>query len=274
MIFDYLKLFDDGGDVGAADGYAEGVSSTPTTAEPADNGIATEQKTEKTFSHEEVEGIVKGRLKNTSAKLQEAEDRWNTHSPVFDALRERFGTDDPAEWANRIRNDESYISEEAEKRGMSREATRTVLELERRTKQLEAERKRVEADKAWAEQVTKWRGEETKLQEEFPNFTLDEEFENPTFRTLLHNGLSVRNAYMGIHADDIIKGSIQYAVERGREIQADNIIAGRSRPSENAVSPLKGSTNKKSVRDMTDKEFSELVARVDRSRGSGKYIRP
>lgn len=271
-MFDFLKLFDG---EGGAEAAPSAESSTAPQAESADNGVATEPaKTEKTFTQSELEGIIKDRVKNSTAKIQEYENKMNSYNPVFEILKERFGTDDVNEWANRLSNDPNHIREEAERRGLTEEATRTVLNLERETKRLKAQQEAAERDRQWAEQVTKWRGEEAELQNEFPNFTLDEEFENPSFRTLINNGFNVRQAYMGVHAEDILKGSIQYAVERGMEIQADNVIAGKSRPSENATSSVRGTQTSKRVADMTDQEFDELVKRVNKSRGTGSYIKP
>lgn len=266
-----LFLFDEGAAAPAA-APAESSTAAEGSPETADNGVATQQ--EKTFTQKEVEDIVKGRLKNSNGRYQEVQSKLDAYNPLMDTLRARYGTDDITSIIESINNDDGYIRNEAERRGLSPEATRTILQLEREKAKLAAERDAEEKDRQWREQVGKWRNEEKKLREEFPAFSLDDEFEDPDFRAMLANGLSVRRAYMGLHADDIIQGSIQYAVERGMEIQADNVRANRARPSENALSSQGPITTRKKIADMSDDEFAALEEKVRRSKGTGELIRP
>lgn len=270
-----LNLFDEGAAAPAESSPAtEGKTPSPEAGTETAKDGAAPQKEGRTFTQEEVENIVKGRLKNSNGRLQEAQSRLDSLTPLIQTLHTRYQTEDISSIIEAINNDDGYIRTEAERRGLSPEATRTVLELEREKARLEAARDQEERDRQWQEKVTKWRGEETKLKEEFPNFSLDEEFENPTFRAMLGQGLSVRNAYMGLHVDEIIKGSIQHAVERGMEIQADNIRANATRPSENALASQGAITTHKKISEMSDDEFAVLEEKVRRSKGTGELVRP
>lgn len=254
-----LRLFD--GE--AAPSAAEAETSTETQSEGS-NATGSQPEEEKLYTKTDMSNAVKERVKNYKAREAENAQKLGQYSELHRILSDRYGTDDIAELQNRIIGDDLYIEQESVKRNMSKEATRLQVEREYREKR-EFERARAEAEEAKRQaDVLRWRGEEVELKKTFPNFDLSTEFEDPQFADLLMRGVPVRNAYMAIHAEDIIKGGVQVAFEKGKEAVASSIAANASRPLENGVSSKPAVNTRKDISKLTNAEMDEIDARVRR----------
>ena len=251
-----IYLFDEGGDASAESSAA----GTPDSGE----GVATQDgwaKAKEQYHDDyskEMSEAIKNRLKAQKGKEAELNARIAQYEKLQKSLSKRYGTDDLVELDNRVRNDEAWIRSEADRRGMSVEATKLQMELEYRDAQ-ERERNEALAKEAEVQQnVLRWRGEELELRKTFPNFVLDEEFENPKFSDLLMRGWSVGDAYEAIHAKELIQGSMQHAYEKGRENLSNSIQANANRPTSNGVSSQGANITKYDFKKMSDDEFDKF----------------
>ena len=116
---------------------------------------------------------------------------------------------------------------------------------------------------------------------EFPNFNLEEEFQNPSFRTALdfiaqqkneQNEKTGRNdeiydlttAYKMAHFDSLQKDLVKRSSSAAISAAAQSIQSGARRPTENAVKKSGITTQRKSVEDMSDAEFEAFYQKVRR----------
>ena len=255
-----LNLFDEGAESSTAE--------TPSASSPEETGS---QPEEKLYTKTDMSNAVKERVKSLKAKEAEANERLKSYDELHRRLAARYGTDDIAELQEKILSDDLFIESESVKRNMGKEATRLQIEREYRERR-ELERAReAQAEAERQKNVIQWRAEEAELQQTFPNFSLNEEWENPQFADLLMSGIPVRNAYMALHAEDIMQGSVQVAYEKGREAVASSIAANAGRPLENGVSSKPAVNTAKKISELTDSEMDAISERV--RRGEKVYLR-
>ena len=137
---------------------------------------------------------------------------------------------------------EEYIDREAERRGLSRETTRSILQLEHEkaerlqqdAERREAEQRRAEDEKSY-QKYLRHRAQAEELRKTYPSFDLISELANPEFRALLDSGVTVPVAYAALHHNEIVNGSIQFAADTARMQLANAIAAKGQRPVENGV---------------------------------------
>ena len=111
-------------------------------------------------------------------------------------------------------------------------------------RQLEDEHERNEAEKRQRAQqqmlqqhVGSIRQQAEELKQMFPGFNLDQEMLNPEFVKLtMPGGISVKQAYMALHGDELIPQLMGYGMNRAREQMGQTIQAQRIRPAEGAMS--------------------------------------
>lgn len=249
-----IYLFDEGGDASA-----ESSAATETSSE--ESGVATQEE-EKLYTKTDMSEAIKGRVKGLKARETELTEMLDKYKPISERLSVRYGTSDLDELVKMLDNDDSWLEAEAAKRGLTKEATKTVMEVEREKRALAQREAEHRAELQRIENVTRWRAEERELRKTYPNFNLDEEFDDPRFSNLLFGGVSVEDAYMALHAKDIVRGGVQYAYEKGREAQADSIRANADRPLENGVSSKPAVNTKIDVSKLTNAELDAIEARV------------
>lgn len=105
-----------------------------------------------------------------------------------------------------------------------------------------------------------------KMRELYPGFDLEKELRDPDFFrwTAPEGGLTVKQAYMALHGDEILAAGMQYAAERGIRKAYESVIAGRGRPREGGLSSTGGVILERDPSAMTAKERAELKRRVAR----------
>ena len=85
--------------------------------------------------------------------------------------------------------------------------------------------------------VSTIRQQAEELKQMFPSFNIDQEMENPEFIKLTQpGGISVKKAYMALHADELIPQLMGYGMQKAREQMGQTIQAQRARPAEGAMS--------------------------------------
>lgn len=261
-----LKLFD--GDAASSTAGAEGstgaTSSTETSSEAPKGDTGSQPEEEKLYTKTDMSNAVKERVKGFKTREAEANQKISQYSEIHKILSDRYGTDDIAELQNRLIGDDLYVEAESVKRNMSKEATKLQLEREWKEKREFARAEAERMEQEMQENVMRWRGEEAELQKTFPNFDLSEEFEDPQFAQLLMDGIPVRMAYIAMHGEDILKGGVQVAYEKGREAVASSIAANAARPLENGVSSKPAINTRKDISKLTKAEMDDIDTRVRR----------
>ena len=219
-------------------------------------------KANKDLYDEGVQGIVKDRLKNTKAKA----DLVDQLSPIADLLSEKYGTEKGNYKAlmDAAKADLANFETEALKRGMEPEMWREVRDKELTIKAFQdkedAEKRKAQEE----EQVQRWLKEADEVKGKFPEFNLEAELQNDTFKELFGTGkVSMERAYVQAHMDELIPDAMQYAAKKGEALVVERIKSRGSRPTETGISSNSPAVDVKTdVSTLTKADRKEIVRRV------------
>lgn len=280
-LFD-LQLFSEEGGA-AAD---EGTFASPAAENPESNGVATGGEGEQVAPAEEptFDDLIKGQYKKEfGAKVQEAvnkrfknqqdyQEKWDRLSPLLGMLGQRYGVG-PGEngeidlnaLQQQITNDTSLYEQEAFDRGMRPEDLQLIKQLEYENEQL----RRVNEANAMEEQSqAAYRAlveEGEHLKSVYPDFDLGLEMQNPDFGRLIAVDIPLRTAYEIVHKDEIMEGSMRYAVQQTEEKIANSIKSGMKRPAENGTQGQSaGNQGRLDPSKLTREQLAEIKRRAER----------
>ena len=102
------------------------------------------------------------------------------------------------------------------------------------------------------------------LKSEFPNFNIENEIANPQFKRLVDPpelggaGLSVRNAFFALHNSDIMKATMNNAVNQAAINTANAVQTNKNRPSENGLSSAQTVTVKENPANYKLEDFQRI----------------
>ena len=247
-----------------------------------DAQVADAQNTAGQVSAEEraakFEALIKGEYKDLyDAKMQDTiqkrlkgtkdtVDKYNALAPTLETLAKKYGVDptDIEALNHAIDEDNTFFEDEALEKGISVEQLKEIRKIERENadlkKQMREQSVRENADRIYAG----WLEQSDALKQIYPNFDLDAEIKNPRFVDLLKNNVDVRTAYEVLHKDDIIRGAMQFTADTVQTKLANNIIAGRNRPSENGIGQTSPLVVKNDVSQLSRADREEIIRRVAR----------
>ena len=187
---------------------------------------------------EYVQSILKKRL----GKSKAAEAKLGELAPALELLGKKYGVDttdmealDVNALVKKISDDDSFYEAEAERRGISVDAAKTVVQLEKKA----ALADKLQAENAermlFTQHIQKMATEGENLKAIYPGFNLQAELKDPRFQRLTspNVGVSVRDAYELIHKDEIQAATMQFAVQKSAEKLAQSVQANAARPAEN-----------------------------------------
>lgn len=102
------------------------------------------------------------------------------------------------------------------------------------------------------------------MKRSFPAFDLAREMQNPAFARLTAPGvgLSVKDAFFAVHGRELQQDSMVYAARQAGERIAASVMAGASRPRENALSPRSAAGLTVDVQAMDRKTRAEYRRRI------------
>lgn len=293
LLFARLDLFD--GEGGSApSGDSSGTSASPTgdlssvqygkdtspeptetepqeTAEPAPKEKTLEERTKeyqefikanKDIHDAENQKIFNKRFKDykelQTANARQAEilqrlsDRYKTNAGDLDALSKALDSDDRM-W-----------EDAADEAGMSVEQYKEFQKLTRENQRLVQTQKEAERQQKADEQVSKWLGEEQTLKQQFPDFSLNTELDNPQFAHLLQAGIPMEHAYKVTHFDELQQNAAVSVAKATEKKVTDSIRAKGNRPTENGTRTTSAFTRKTDVSQLTKADRAEIARRVAR----------
>lgn len=204
---------------------------------------------------QKTQSIINKRFKQT----KQLEQRLGEIEPLVDLLALRYGEDssDIGKIISAAEQDEAYLEQEAQSKGMSVEQLKYVKQLEKENEDFRRaveERQRIEyADAVYAD----WMAQAEQTAQEYPDFDLAQESENESFTTLLKAGIPVKTAYEVIHNKQIISS----AVEQAKQAVLNDVKASSQRPSDSRVSAA-GIVGKKDISALTASDMDEIERRV------------
>lgn len=273
-----LQLFADAGGEGASGGNGSDAGSQDTGAGPQDaagaeaptGGAGKKLSFDELLKDPEYKAAYDAKFrKGLDGRFRDhkaLQDRQAQMAPMLELLCGKYGVQyspdmDPAELIAAVSADNSYYEAEAEQRGMSVEALKSVKRMEAenaRFHQAEEQRKR---DEQWNNVVRQAEAAKAK----FPGLDLEAEMQNPAFGRMVANGVPVEAAYKAIHMDEIMSAGMGYAVRQTQQQTVNSIASGQNRPRENGMGG-KPAAAQPSIdpRNLTKEQREDIIARARR----------
>lgn len=230
-----------------------------------------------------VQSLVKDRLSTKDKQISDMQKKENTGNQIFALIANKYNVqpDDLDGLLKAVTEDKDLFAEKALSAGVTTEEARNEFFNQQKTNAQEEELETLRREKAARELDTHLRSIAAETMKEFPNFNLEEEFQNPSFRTALdfiaqqrneQNEKTGRNdeiydlttAYKMAHFDELQKDLVKRSSSAAISAAAQSIQSGARRPTENAVKKSGTTTQRKSVEDMSDAEFDAFYEKVRR----------
>lgn len=257
----------------------EGTQAAAGTGESTEQVAAANTETKVSFEdlikgeyREDYEKSIKQAIGRRMQGARQNEAKLAKMSPIMQALASKYGTDpeDIDSIARYVDEDESLYEDAAYRAGMSVDQYKRFSQIEAENQRLMAERQRNEQRRAAEAQYAIWQEEAEAVKADFPNFELDVFLQDPHFQTLLKEGISLRNAYIAMDADNVLPEVMGYTAKEAAKKTATAIAQRGNRPSEGGMNSQAAIRVKTDVSKLTDAEFDDLVQRVKR----GEVISP
>lgn len=230
-----------------------------------------------------VQSLVKDRLSTKDKQISDMQKKENTGNQIFALIANKYNVqpDDLDGLLKAVTEDKDLFAEKALAAGVTTEEARNNFFTQQKTNAQEEELETLRKEKAARELDTHLRTIAAETMKEFPNFNLEDEFQNPSFRTALdfiaqqrneQNEKTGRNdeiydlttAYKMAHFDELQKDLVKRSSSAAISAAAQSIQSGARRPTENAVKKSGTTTQRKSVEDMSDAEFDAFYEKVRR----------
>ena len=277
----YLQQFAEGGTEGASGDTTSSQDAAETTGEESGQDAADgQQETQRATFEELIKGdykedydkAVQKIINRRFSKAKANEDKLNQMAPIMDALASKYGVqpDDIASIAKYVGEDDQMYEDAAYKAGMTVEQFKNYSRVMAENERLRAEHEANEQRRAANAQLAQWREEEKALQQEFPDFSLDAMIENEAFYRMVGSGVPIRNAYIAMNADGILKNAMGYTAQQVAKKTADTIRQRGNRPVEGGMSGQAASKVGSDISKLTNAEIAEMHERILR----GELIHP
>ena len=261
-----LRLFDEGASAAPAeaaqsvndgDATITGESNTGDSATPERPSFKDLIKGDyKAEADEYIQGLMDKRFKahkDMETKMRAQDEilatvagKYNVDAANLDALREA------------VMNDDSLYEERAMQEGLTVEQLKRVEQAEAKNRMYEAQQQQLQAQ----QQVSVWQQQAADVKKNFPDFDLNSELQNDTFRRQLQLGIDMQSAYVAAHQAEILQGAMQYTAQEVRKATAQEIASRGQRPRENAQAGQAASTAGKDVSKLTRADREALSRRA------------
>ena len=269
-----LQLFAAEGGAGTGGGAAAdaGQQTGGESAQGAQPDAAAERKANwekakqefKDLYTNDTQRIIDGRFRQTK-ELEAANSKFQQLTAKVAA---RYGVD-PANvdaLMDAIGKDESFLQEQADRAGMTRQQYQQFTDLRIQNQQLLAAQQAQQAAQQRAAMVQRLEAEEAQVKEVYPTFDLEKEAGNPDFTALLKRGVSMKQAFEVLHMDELMQGAMQYTAAKVQQTTARNIQARQARPDEGAAAKAAPATMKTDVNKLTKADREKIAQEVMRGK--------
>jgi hypothetical protein len=222
------------------------------------------------FEHiygQHVANAVNQRFKNAA----DWQGRVNAYDDALAPLFAKYGlkVGDIEGMARAIAADDDLYAAAAENEGLTVDRYRENLRL-----QAEAEKGRtmfeeMQRQQQMRQQFAIWDQQAAELTQAFPQFNLQYELQNPDFIAALDRGYSVRDAFMSVHMNDILSGSMNMTAQQTRQSMVENMQRKAARPAENGMRASAAVVRKSDPSKLSDADIDKIFEEVE----AGKQIR-
>lgn len=208
-----------------------------------------------------VQAAVNDRVKSARAREEKT-------SPILAALAEQYGksADDIDGISEAFMSDPKRFERQALEQGISPETAARLDKLRRLEEQRKEQQARADKEAATQAHFQGLQRQAEEMKQMYPGFDLQRELQNEEFfkMTTPEGGLTVKQAYMALHGDEIAAAGMQYAVNRSRQKVAASVAANGRRPAEGGIQRTAPSDIKSDPTKLTKQDRAEIRRRVAR----------
>ena len=209
-----------------------------------------------------VSDAVKDRFKNQENLQAQVDSITDGLSPLF--LTYGLEAGDYEGLTEAIANDDSFYEKQAERAGLSVAQYKENLKLKAEAERGRQIRENFEERQRREEMYQQWEADQELLRQSFPSFDLGREIEtNEEFRSLLDNGISVRDAFLVTHIDEITQGYNAEAETRATANVVNAMQQKARRPVEAGVNHSAAVVRKSDPKSLTAEDLDEINRRVE-----------
>jgi hypothetical protein len=209
-----------------------------------------------------VSDAIDKRFKNQSS----AQERVDSYEDALAPLMRHYGLErgDIEGLTEAINSDDDWIEDAAREKGITPDQYRENLRLQEELEKNQRALSEYKAEAKKAEQMTAWNAEADELRESFPNFDLEQEMNyNPKFTDLIENGISVIDAFVATHTQDILKGLTEESTRSAKQDVVNQIQQRQSRPVENGLKHQPAVTRKVNPSEFTNEDMDKILKDVE-----------
>lgn len=207
-----------------------------------------------------IQAQIADRLKGSRAREEAS-------APILQALAEKYGKD--VTDLNGIRSameseNSDAIRQKADDLGVSVDTARKLDRLKRMEDARANDLKKAQQEALVHSHYDDLQSQAAELKQMFPGFDLQAELKDPRFFrwTGPDGDMSLKEAYMALHHDEIMAAGMQYATERAKAQVSAAVAAGQARPREAGLSSTPAVEVRKNPLPTTKAERDELKRRV------------
>ena len=274
-----LRLFDAGGAEAAqasADAQTEGQDTgseqgaEETAQSTADRQAEYEAMLEKyaDLDSKRMEQAAKDQQRVTRQLEEQLSALQNAVAPLYQS--QGIAAGDVEALSQAIQNDDSYWERGAEAAGMTVDQYKQMQMAIAENAQLRRTLQAQQQEEAANRQIAAWQAEAENVKQEYPDFDLMQEIQNPLFASLISSKnqatrLSLKAAYAACHVEEIRQMAARQAAKTAETNTVQSIRAGAHRPkeagggTESAVAPGKIDITK-----LTREQRRDLERRAER----------
>lgn len=259
------------------------VSSNGNEASPSDVGNHEEANPQQEFAeligkggkyHDAYGQAVTQAINQRFRNQSDLQAKIDSYDDVMSPLFERYGLaqGDVEGLRNSLQGDESLYVQAAEEEGLSVEQYREQLRLKadaERGRQLLAEYKNQQERNA---KFANWEKQADELRQAFPNFDLGQELKSEQFGKMLDSGISVQDAFVAMHAEDILSGINEETTRSAKQNVLDNIRSRQARPQENASRSNPATVRTFDPSAITDADMDDIIKKALDGSSFNPYI--
>ena len=227
--------------------------------------------------NKEMQKIMSARLKSAKG----AEENLGKLAPALEVLARKYGLDpaniDYDALTKKVSDDDSYYEDKALEMGVSVETAKKLDQMERNTEREKAQAERTLQEQAFQQHFISLERQGEELRKIFPNFDLNKELQNPSFRRMTAPGtgiMSVEDAYRAVHRKEIDAAASQIIAEKTAQKISNAIQAGSLRPDENGTSGRSPSVTTFDYRKASREQREALKQRIRAAAASGEKLYP
>ena len=219
---------------------------------------------------EDVRAAVNDRFKNhedQSQKLNKAMETLASIAPFYGMDGSDPAAMDLDKLTDSITKDKRWYEKAALEKGIPVETEMHYQQLEREKARNDAEKRKSLEAEMLNRHLEGLRQQEAEFKKEFPDFDLMAEIQsNPAFArmTAPGGGLTVRQAYMALHGDELMQRVSQASSAKAQENMSRAIQSGAMRPQENGMAASGGGLPKTDYANMTRQDWRSIRERVRR----------